>query len=126
MRHLIVPAVILVLLGGMIFFNERGLRSSTGELREHINKAVSKIEKDDYIGASNALNEFIKEFDKNEPYLNMVIEHTLLDEISIMIKRLHAYCSADSKTLFLAESSALSQKLKHMYEKEVITIGTLL
>ena len=126
MRHLIIPAVIILMLSSMIFFNEKGLRSTTGNLREIVDKAVTSIDNDDYLGASNALNEFMEKFDKYEPYLNTIIEHTILDEISIMVKRLKAYCSADGKTLFLAESGALWQKLQHMHEKEIFTLGTLL
>ena len=93
------------------------LASEEGTLK--IDESRIAMENKDYEKAKELSEELIKKWDKQEKKLNYLMEHSLLDEISMDIEQLPEYTNEDGKEDYLSANDRIKKQFNVLYTNEL-------
>lgn len=117
---LYLPIIILSLLMLFSFGHIFYIRNLNEKLNQHLKAAYSAAEKGNYEECKKYTDNFISDFEKAEPLLQMTIHHSELDNIKWTAERMRKYNTPEVIDQYLAENAVLQKMVKHLYTKEMI------
>ena len=86
---------------------------------KNIEESRIAMENKDYEKAKELSKELIKKWDKQEKKLNYLMEHSLLDEISMDIQQLPEYTNEDGKEDYLSANDRIKKQFNVLYTNEL-------
>lgn len=119
----------LVILCTVIFgaatFTARVLSNDAERLESYINKVEQSAKNGDWAAAENSLSSIEEEWPKVEKTWTVLLDHIEIDNIDTSLLRMSKYVETRNVSMALAEITALRQYIKHIPEKETLTLKNI-
>lgn len=112
--------IILVAIALSICFTELCLvKSSYTTFMETIDNGRTAMLKGDYNGANRLSKELENQWYNREKKLNYLMEHTVLDDISMNISEMSDYTNEESKDDYFSANDRIKKQLTILYTNEL-------
>ncbi|WHH58912.1 DUF4363 family protein [Petroclostridium sp. X23] len=118
--------ILLVLIILSTIWYIHSLNNVSNQLVTEIDKLEDIIKTDNWDQAEKQLDHIQEEWDKTEKWMATLIDHEEIDSIRLTLARLSQYIHYRKTPDFMAESASLKLLIKHLPEKERISLGNLL
>ncbi len=126
MRLLLVLLIIFAAIVSLGFWTNHQLQASAGEMLQNIEKITIGIEKKHWGEAYEQTIELEKVWDKEAKWWPTVLDHQEIDNIEFSMARAREYVAAKNAPLSLGQFSELALMIKHIPEKETISLKNIL
>lgn len=126
MRLLIVLLTIFAAVISLGFWTNHQLQASAGEMLQNIEKITIVVEKNQWDEAYAQTIELEKVWDKEAKWWPTVLDHQEIDNIEFSMARAREYVAAQNVPLSLGQFSELALMIKHIPEKETISLKNIL
>lgn len=126
MRLLIILFIIFVAAVSLGFWTNHSLGSSASELLQSVEQITQGVEKNQWDVAYNQTVELEKTWDKKAKWWPTVLDHSEIDNIEFALARVKEYVATQNTALARGELSELKLMIKHIPEKEAISIKNIL
>ncbi|MGN0477284.1 MAG: DUF4363 family protein, partial [Ruminococcus sp.] len=103
MKRLWYALVLVIIALGICFTEIIAVRNSYNTFVETIEEARVAVEKKDYEKAEDLSRTLVDKWEKNEKKLNYLLEHSVLDDLSVTFAELPDLTSEDSESDFLSD-----------------------
>lgn len=102
------------------------LFTASERLDRHIAEIESNIKAKNWADASKGLSAFENEWSHENKTWEMLLDHFEIDNIDAAFARLSKYIETQDPTLALGEAASLKLMIKHIPEKEKLSINNIL
>ncbi|MGN1131725.1 MAG: DUF4363 family protein [Ruminococcus sp.] len=119
MKRLWYALVLVIIALGICFTEIIAVRNSYNTFVETIDQARLAVENKDYERARELSRTLEEKWDKNEKKLNYLLEHSVLDELSVTFAELPDLTSEDSESDFLSDIDKIKRQLTVLYTNEL-------
>lgn len=119
MKRLWYALVLVIIALGICFTEIIAVRNSYNTFVETIEEARVAVEKKDYEKAEDLSRTLVDKWDKNEKKLNYLLEHSVLDDLSVTFAELPDLTSEDSESDFLSDIDKIKRQLTVLYTNEL-------
>ena len=126
MRALSTIIIIVFLLMGGSFASYRYIETTTHTTGEHLEIVQQSISNQKWEGAQKELNTVRENWDKNNTWWSILLDHQEIDTINISMKRLERLIENQDVTLSLSEVSALKLLFENIFDKEKFNLKNIL
>jgi predicted PurR-regulated permease PerM len=126
MRLLISLLIILSFIVGLGFWANNSLQASTQQLTEQIETVILEIKDSNWEAAARETAELESGWDKSARWWPVFLDHQEMDNIEFSLARVKAYVNSRDSALALGQLEELSLMLKHIPEKEALSIKNIL
>lgn len=126
MRLLISLLIILSFIVGLGFWANNSLQASTQQLTEQIETVILEIKDSNWEAAARETAELESGWDKSARWWPVFLDHQEMDNIEFSLARVKAYVNSHDSALALGQLEELSLMLKHIPEKEALSIKNIL
>jgi len=126
MRLLIILLVLFAVVAAAGFWTNHLLEASTADLLENVDKIGVEIKKDNWETAYRKTLGLEKVWDKKAKWWPMVLDHQEMDNIEFAMARFKEYVDTRDHSLSRGQLSELRLMIKHIPEKESLTIKNIL
>ncbi|MCB8815753.1 DUF4363 family protein [Desulfosporosinus shakirovi] len=126
MRTLLTILVIVMLLLGGSFTSYQYIQTTTYTAGEHLELLEQSISFEKWEGAQKELSTVQQNWDKNNTWWSILLDHEEIDTIDISLSRLGSHLARQDVTLSLAEVSNLKFLFENLYDKERFTLKNIL
>ena len=119
MKRLWYALVLVIIALGICFTEIFAVRNSYNTFVETIEEARRAVEEKDYERANSLSCALVDKWDKNEKKLNYLLEHSVLDDLSVTFAELPDLTSEDSESDYLADIDKIKRQLTVLYTNEL-------
>lgn len=119
MKRLWYAFVLVIIAFGICFTEIIAVRNSYNTFVKTIEDARMAIEKKDYDKAEDLSRTLVDKWDKNEKKLNYLLEHSVLDDLSVTFAELPDLTSEDNESDFLSDIDKIKRQLTVLYTNEL-------
>ncbi|NLJ72780.1 MAG: DUF4363 family protein [Syntrophomonadaceae bacterium] len=126
MRLLLPILIVLALIIGGGFWMNSSLANSTDNLTAQIEIINKKVKNNDFASAISEVEELERKWEKESKWWPILLDHQAIDNIEFSLSKIKEYVTQHSKPLALGQLSELKLMLKHIPEKEELTIKNIL
>lgn len=119
MKRLWYALVLVVIALGISFTEFIAVRNSYNTFIKTIDEARTAVENNDYNRAKRLGKDLENKWIKKEKKLNYLLEHSVLDELSMNIAELSDLSSEDSKNDFLSDIDKIKRQFIVLYTNEL-------
>ena len=119
MKRLWYALVLVIIALGICFTEIIAVRNSYNTFVETIDQARLAVENKDYEKAKDLSRTLEEKWDKNEKKLNYLLEHSVLDDLSVTFAELPDLTSEDSESDFLSDIDKIKRQLTVLYTNEL-------
>ncbi len=126
MRLLLVLLTIFAAVVSLGFWTNHLLQVSAGEMLQNIEKVTIGVEKNQWDEAYAQTIELERVWDKEAKWWPTILDHQEIDNIEFSMARAREYVAAKSAPLSLGQFSELALMIKHIPEKETISLKNIL
>ncbi len=126
MRLLVSLLVILASIVGLSFWTNDSLQSSTEHLSEQIDMVQADIQDEQWETAARQTADIEKYWTKSARWWPVFLDHQEMDNIEFSLSKVKAYVNSRDTALALGQLEELKLMLKHIPEKEALTIKNIL
>ncbi|HBV98983.1 MAG: hypothetical protein JL50_18950 [Peptococcaceae bacterium BICA1-7] len=113
----------VVVLGG---WTNHKLETSTGELLKIIDSLAGAVEKKDWDQAGKETARLEKSWEEKAGWWPVLLDHQEMDNIEFSLARIKEYVSAHDLALSRGQLSELREMVRHIPEKEAVTLKNIL
>ncbi|MFZ5987632.1 MAG: DUF4363 family protein [Bacillota bacterium] len=117
--------ILLALIIGSSFITNRTLHSTAQRLEDQINKIESSTINGDWNSAQKNLASIEEEWPRVEKTWTVLLDHIEIDNIDTALLRMSKYVETKNSSMALAEIAALRQFIKHIPEKESLSLKNI-
>lgn len=125
MRTFIVSIIILLIIITGIVISTNFIKNCSDSMCFKIEKIKDLSEKDNYKDAKKVYDDLKKEWESKEKLLRAIIEHVLVENIHIDLIELSLDIKYKKNQTIASECDKLLFKVKHLFEKEKLTLPNL-
>ncbi len=125
MRLLLVLLVIFTAVIGLGFWTNHLLQASTADLVQHIDRIAADVKKDDWDGALAKTRGLERAWKENAGWWPVLLDHQEMDNIEFAMSRVKEYVATRNTALSRGKLSELRLMIKHIPEKEAISIKNI-
>lgn len=126
MRLLVSLLVIFAVAVSLGFWTNHKLAVSTGDLLENIEKIEAGIENNQWETARSHTMDLEETWDKKASWWPTVMDHQEIDNIEFAMAKVKEYIGIRNAALSWGQLSELKLMIKHIPEKEAVTIKNIL
>ncbi len=126
MRLLVSLLIILASIVGLGFWTNESLQSSAEHLTEQIDMVMAEIEDEQWEAAAIQTAGIEKNWTKSARWWPVFLDHQEMDNIEFSLARVKAYVGSRNAALALGQLEELRLMLKHIPEKEALSIKNIL
>ncbi|MDD2443419.1 MAG: DUF4363 family protein [Desulfotomaculaceae bacterium] len=126
MRLLVSLLVIFAVAVSLGFWTNHKLAVSTGDLLENIEKIEAGIENNQWETARSHTMDLEETWDKKASWWPTVMDHQEIDNIEFAMAKVKEYIGNQNAALSWGQLSELKLMIKHIPEKEAVTIKNIL
>ncbi len=126
MRLLVSLLVIFAVAVSLGFWTNHKLAVSTGDLLENIEKIEAGIENNQWETARSHTMDLEETWDKKASWWPTVMDHQEIDNIEFAMAKVKEYIGNRNAALSWGQLSELKLMIKHIPEKEAVTIKNIL
>lgn len=126
MRLLLALVILFAAVVGLGLWTNELLEASTADLLIKIDATADSIMKDDWTCAREEALSLEKKWKKTASWWPMLLDHQEMDNIEFSMARVREYISLQNAALSLGQISELREMIKHIPEKEAVTIENIL
>lgn len=126
MRLLLALVIIFSAVVGLGLWTNELLEDSTADLLIRIDSTADSIVKDDWAGARKEALSLENKWEKTAGWWPILLDHQEMDNIEFSMARVREYVSSQNAALSLGQISELREMIKHIPEKEAVTIENIL
>ena len=126
MKMMLLPIIVIIVVLLLATFSLIFLYGSTNQLSKFVDTAARLSDEGNFEESKKQIDLFKSKYKKYEKIYSIVIRHAELDEIRILSERVSELNTPNTKEDFLAESSALTDMLLHLYKSERISLENIL
>lgn len=119
MKRLWYALVLVVIALGISFTEIIAVRNSYNTFIKTIDEARTAVENEDYKRAKTLGKDLENKWIEKEKKLNYLLEHSVLDELSMNIAELSDLSSEDSKNDFLSDIDKIKRQFIVLYTNEL-------
>lgn len=119
MKRLWYVAVLVAVAFGICFTEIYAVKNSCDTFIQTIDESRVAMENNDFDKANKLSYELIDKWNKKEIQLNYLLEHSVLDEISMDIEQLPEYTNKDSKDDYLSANDRIKKQFNVLYTNEL-------
>lgn len=119
MKRLWYALVLVVIALGISFTEIIAVRNSYNTFIKTIDEARTSVENKDYKRAKSLGKDLENKWIEKEKKLNYLLEHSVLDELSMNIAELSDLSSEDSKNDFLSDIDKIKRQFIVLYTNEL-------
>ncbi|MDD3653887.1 MAG: DUF4363 family protein [Desulfotomaculaceae bacterium] len=122
-------AALLIIFAAAIslgFWVNHQLQVSASELIQHIEQIESGLEKNQWDDASAQVAELEKAWEQKAKWWPTILDHQEIDNIEFSLAKFKEYVAKKDTALSWGQLTELKLMLKHIPEKEAITIENIL
>ncbi|MGN0461315.1 MAG: DUF4363 family protein [Ruminococcus sp.] len=119
MKRLWYALVLVVIALGISFTEVIAVRNSYNTFIKTIDEARTAVENEDYKRAKSLGKDLESKWIEKEKKLNYLLEHSVLDELSMNIAELSDLSSEDSKNDFLSDIDKIKRQFIVLYTNEL-------
>lgn len=117
--------IMLVLVISLGIYEVNILSKTAGILSRYIENVEKSTSTGDWKKAETELDKFNADWAKAERIWAILIDHTEIDNIDNTVSRMEKFIEAKDTPSALAETSALKMFIKHIPEKEALTLKNI-
>jgi len=117
---IIISLTILIVAGGSITLYL--LNSESQRLDDSLSSLGEAIENGNWDNASKNLKEFNSKWDRTSSLWSMLVDHYEIDNIELLLSQLASYVKNKNKNDALSSVSSLKTLIKHIPEKESLSL----
>lgn len=119
MKRLWYALVLVIIALGISFTEFIAVRNSYNTFIKTIDEARTAVEQEDYNRAKRLGKELENKWIEKEKKLNYLLEHSVLDELSMNIAELSDLSSEESKNDFLSDIDKIKRQFIVLYTNEL-------
>ena len=119
MKRLWYALVLVIIALGISFTEFIAVRNSYNTFIKTIDEARTAVEQEDYKRAKRLGKDLENKWIKKEKKLNYLLEHSVLDELSMNIAELSDLSSEESKNDFLSDIDKIKRQFIVLYTNEL-------
>ncbi|MCI6651900.1 MAG: DUF4363 family protein [Ruminococcus sp.] len=119
MKRLWYALVLVIIALGISFTEFIAVRNSYNTFIKTIDEARTAVEQEDYNRAKRLGKELENKWNEKEKKLNYLLEHSVLDELSMNIAELSDLSSEESKNDFLSDIDKIKRQFIVLYTNEL-------
>ena len=119
MKRLWYAFVLVVIALGISFTEFIAVRNSYNTFIKTIDEARTAVEQEDYKRAKRLGKDLENKWNEKEKKLNYLLEHSVLDELSMNIAELSDLSSEESKNDFLSDIDKIKRQFIVLYTNEL-------
>jgi len=117
---IIISLTILIVAGGSITLYL--LNSESQRLDDSLSSLGEAIENGNWDNASKNLKEFNSKWDRTSSLWSMLVDHYEIDNIELLLSQLASYVKNKNRNDALSSVSSLKTLIKHIPEKESLSL----
>lgn len=125
MNRIIVSVIALILVIAVASFSVLSLDSSCKNLSENLDEIKSAAEFKDSEKAIELTEKALELWDKEERKISLLVDHSEIDEIEKTLKSLPVLARQGSMERLEEQSSIAAERVRHIREKEKISIKNI-
>ncbi|MFZ5631562.1 MAG: DUF4363 family protein [Bacillota bacterium] len=125
MRLLLVLLAIFAVVVALGFWTNHLLEASTGELLRSIERVAGDVEKNNWEDAHRKVIGLEKVWKKEAGWWPTLLDHQEMDNIEFAMARVKEYVSTRNTALSMGQLSELKLMIKHIPEKEALSIENI-
>lgn len=126
MRALLtIISIVIILLAGS-FTSYRYIQTTTHTSGQHLEGVEQSISAEKWEQAKNGLSSVRQDWDKNNTWWSILLDHQEIDTIDLSIRRLESFIENQDVTLSLSELSTLKLLFENIHDKEKFTLKNIL
>lgn len=126
MRLLVILSIILAAFIGLGVWSNHALTTSAEQFSKKIDKIVLIAEQDKWDNAYQKTKELRKNWDKEATWWPIILDHQEIDNIEFALVRTEEYIKSNNVELSLGQLAELKLMIKHIPEKEAVTLKNIL
>lgn len=125
MNRIIVSVIALILVIAVASFSVLSLDSSCKNLSENLDEIKSAAEFKDSEKAIELTEKALELWDEEERKISLLVDHSEIDEIEKTLKSLPVLARQGSMERLEEQSSIAAERVRHIREKEKISINNI-
>lgn len=125
MRFLLILLVVFSMVVSLSFWSNHMLKVSTVKLMKSIDEVVRDIEKGNWEGARQKMTGLEKDWDREAGWWPTLLDHQEMDNIEFAMARVEKYVETRDTALSLGQLSELKLMLRHIPEKEALSVKNI-
>ncbi len=125
MNRIIVSVIALILVIAVASFSVLSLDSSCKNLSENLDEIKSAAEFKDSEKAIELTEKALELWDKEERKISLLVDHSEIDEIEKTVKSLPVLARQGNTERLEEQSSVAAERVRHIREKEKISIKNI-
>lgn len=126
MRLLSALLIIFAAVVSLGFWTNHLLRTSAGELAQHIEQIEQELERNQWDEACAQTAELEEAWDKKAKWWPTILEHQEIDNIEFSMAKVKEYVAKKDTALSWGQLKELKLMIKHIPEKEAIKLQNIL
>ncbi len=126
MRLLMSLAITLIAILGLGFWTNYSLLASTDELTRNIDQLSAEIESEQWEAAQIQIEKLERNWQEKVRWWPIFLDHQEMDNINFSLARVKAYVASRDTPLSRGQLSELRLMIKHIPEKEAVSIKNIL
>jgi len=125
LRTLITIIIIVIILLGGSFASYRYVQSSTQTMGALLGSVEDSITVQKWEGAQEELNTAQQNWNNDNTWWSILLDHQVIDNIDINMKRLKKYIGVHDVSQSLGEITVLKLLFEHIYDTELFTLKNI-
>lgn len=126
MRLLVFLSIILVVFIGVGIWSNHALSTSAEEFSKDIDEIVVTAQNNQWDYAYQKTKDLRKSWNKKAKWWPIILDHQEIDNIEFALAKTEQYVKTNNVELSLGQLSELKLMIKHIPEKEAVTITNIL
>lgn len=126
MRLLIILLTIFIFLVGFGVWNNKTLLDSTDKMTAHIEQIITDIEGQHWDQARQETRQLEKSWHENAKWWPVFLDHQEIDNLEFSMAKIKKYVDTRDAPLAQGQLSELKLMLKHIPDKEAVTLENIL
>ena len=124
-RSLTLAGVLVTLMIGSFIYITKTLGSASQKLEKDILQIENNIGKRDWEGSEHVLATIKNDWEKTENTWKVLLDHDEIDNIDTTLSRMTKFIETKNTSLALAEAEVLKKYVKHIPEKESLSVKNI-
>jgi hypothetical protein len=126
MRLLVSLSMILVIFTGVGIWSNHALSTSAEEFSKQIDEIILTAQNDQWDHAYQKTKDLRKNWDNQASWWPIILDHQEIDNIEFALIKTEQYIKTNNIDLSLGQLFELKLMIKHIPEKEAVTITNIL
>ena len=126
MRLFVTLLIVLMLLIGLGTWNNKALQDSTDKMTARIEQVMTDIDGQRWEQARQETDKLEKSWHENAKWWPVFLDHQEIDNIEFSLAKVKKYVDTRNAALAQGQLSELNLMLKHIPDKEAVTLENIL